>query len=67
MGLPGSGKTTFSEKLKTYLENNSEFFNLAFENATQRAQVRWLNADEVRDLVGYVMSGGNPDDRRYKK
>ncbi len=26
-----------------------------------------LNADEVRDLVGYVMSGGNPDDRRYKK
>ncbi len=26
-----------------------------------------LNADEVRDLVGYIMSGGNPEDRRYKK
>lgn len=25
-----------------------------------------LNADEVRDLVGYLMSGGNPDDKRYQ-
>jgi hypothetical protein len=48
MGLPGSGKTTFSEKLKSYLENNSEFFTPAFENSTQRAEVKWLNADEVR-------------------
>jgi hypothetical protein len=48
MGLPGSGKTTFSEKLKSYLENNSEFFSPAFENTTQRAKVKWLNADEVR-------------------
>ncbi len=48
MGLPGSGKTTFSEKLKSYLENNSEFFTPAFENASQRAEVKWLNADEVR-------------------
>ena len=48
MGLPGSGKTTFSEKLKSYLENNSEFFTPALENATQRASVKWLNADEVR-------------------
>jgi hypothetical protein len=48
MGLPGSGKTTFAEKLKNYLENNSEFFTPAFENSTQRAEVKWLNADEVR-------------------
>jgi hypothetical protein len=48
MGLPGSGKTTFSEKLKSYLENNSEYFTPAFENSTQRAEVKWLNADEVR-------------------
>ena len=49
MGLPGSGKTTFSEKLKSYLENNSEFFTPAFENSIQRAEVKWLNADEVRN------------------
>jgi hypothetical protein len=48
MGLPGSGKTTFAEKLKYYLENNSEYFNPAFESRTQRAEVKWLNADEVR-------------------
>jgi hypothetical protein len=48
MGLPGSGKTTFSESLKSYLENNSHYFNPAFENTTQRAEVKWLNADEVR-------------------
>jgi adenylylsulfate kinase len=48
MGLPGSGKTTFSEKLKSYLENNSEYFNPVFESRIQRAEVKWLNADEVR-------------------
>jgi adenylylsulfate kinase len=48
MGLPGSGKTTFAEKLKFYLENNSEYFNPAFETSTQRAAVKWLNADDVR-------------------
>ncbi|TWU10171.1 family 16 glycoside hydrolase [Allorhodopirellula heiligendammensis] len=26
-----------------------------------------LNADEVRDLVAYLMSGGNPEDKRYQK
>lgn len=26
-----------------------------------------LNADEVRDLIGYLMSGGNADDKRYQK
>lgn len=48
MGLPGSGKTTFSEQLKIYLENNSNYFSPVFETATQRAIVKWLNADEVR-------------------
>ena len=48
MGLPGSGKTTFAEKLKAYLESNSEYFNPAFELTTQRAIVKWLNADDVR-------------------
>jgi hypothetical protein len=48
MGLPGSGKTTFAEKLKSYLESNSEYFSPAFENTTQRAEVKWLNADDVR-------------------
>ncbi len=26
-----------------------------------------LNANEVRDLIAYLMSGGNPDDKRYQK
>ena len=26
-----------------------------------------LSADELNDLMGYLMSGGNPDDRRFKK
>jgi putative heme-binding domain-containing protein len=25
-----------------------------------------LNADEVRDLIGYIMAGGDPEDKRYK-
>ena len=48
MGLPGSGKTYFAEKLKKYLESNSEFFSPAFELTTQKPIVKWLNADEVR-------------------
>jgi hypothetical protein len=48
MGLPGSGKTTFAEKLKAYLESNSEFFSPAFELTTQKPIVKWLNADDVR-------------------
>ena len=35
MGLPGSGKTFFSEALKKYLESNKK-------------KVKWFNADEVR-------------------
>lgn len=46
MGLPGSGKTTFAEKLKAHLE--SEYFNPAFELVTSKAAVKWLNADDVR-------------------
>jgi adenylylsulfate kinase len=48
MGLPGSGKTYFSDKLKTYLESNSEYFSPAFELSTSRAEVKRLNADEIR-------------------
>jgi len=56
MGLPGSGKTYFAERLKTYLEENSTVSNISnlrlttlerlSENAN--ATVKWFNADEVR-------------------
>ncbi|TWU03838.1 family 16 glycoside hydrolase [Neorhodopirellula pilleata] len=26
-----------------------------------------LNAEEIRDLMGYLMSGGDPNDKRYRK
>jgi phosphopantetheine adenylyltransferase len=48
MGLPGSGKTYFADKLKAYIESNSEYFSSAFELATSRAAVKRLNADEIR-------------------
>jgi hypothetical protein len=48
MGLPGSGKTYFADKLKTYIESNSEYFSSAFELSTSRAEVKRLNADEIR-------------------
>jgi adenylylsulfate kinase len=48
MGLPGSGKTYFAERLKNYLETNSEYFNPVFETTTQKAAVKWINADDVR-------------------
>ena len=48
MGLPGAGKTTFAEKLKAYLESNSEYFSPAFELTTNKPIVKWLNADDVR-------------------
>ena len=48
MGLPGAGKTTFAEKLKAYLESNSEYFLPAFELTTNKPIVKWLNADDVR-------------------
>lgn len=56
MGLPGSGKTYFAERLKIYLENNSNVntmpaWRLAqYENVPlyYKAKVDWFNADEIR-------------------
>jgi adenylylsulfate kinase len=49
MGLPGSGKTYFAERLKKYLEENSTFYNNQAETIdASRAEVKWINADEVR-------------------
>lgn len=50
MGLPGSGKTYFAERLKTYLEQHGirqqipEMLPIGGLNAT----VTWFNADDVR-------------------
>ena len=56
MGLPGSGKTYFAERLKKYLEDNSGLHNIPtsvmanYESVPYhwRANVTWFNADEVR-------------------
>jgi hypothetical protein len=56
MGLPGSGKTYFAERLKTYLESNGTIQNVSsarlslLESAPNQnpVQVQWFNADEVR-------------------
>ena len=49
MGLPGSGKTYFAERLQRYLEENSEFFNPNAETVDiSKARVKWINADDVR-------------------
>ena len=56
MGLPGSGKTYFAERLKAYLEENSNVKHipkdkfLSYEKVPSywKAEVRWFNADEVR-------------------
>lgn len=56
MGLPGSGKTYFAERLKKYLEDNSGLHNIPASSMTQhetipyhwKATVTWFNADEVR-------------------
>jgi hypothetical protein len=49
MGLPGAGKTMLAGALKTYLENNSDFFNSPAETLYgSRATVTWFNADDVR-------------------
>ena len=50
MGLPGSGKTYFAERLKRYLEDHIRPIN---ENslrpiADAQVAVTWLNADEIR-------------------
>jgi hypothetical protein len=49
MGLPGSGKTYFAERLKKYLEDNTMFYNTQAETIdSSRADVKWINADDVR-------------------
>ena len=56
MGLPGSGKTYFAEKLKKYLEENSNtltmplsrMVNLERPPLTYTSPVDWFNADEIR-------------------
>lgn len=50
MGLPGSGKTVFAEKLKFYLTNNSTTSLEVPESpyANLNAKVEWFNADEIR-------------------
>ena len=58
MGLPGSGKTYFSERLKAYIEERGQLDKinpnrLASQDGTpalnwNKVQVTWFNADEVR-------------------
>ena len=50
MGLPGSGKTYFAERLKRYLEQHMNPINEHTLRPIADAQVTvaWLNADEVR-------------------
>jgi hypothetical protein len=56
MGLPGSGKTYFAEKLKKYLEAHGTLMNVCKSRATMmedfigdyRVTVDWFNADEIR-------------------
>lgn len=49
MGLPGAGKTFLAQALKNYLEINSDFFKPNAESlAGSRAEVKWINADDVR-------------------
>jgi len=56
MGLPGSGKTYFAERLKKYLEENSNtttmplsrMLNLEHTPLTYSSKVDWFNADEIR-------------------
>ena len=56
MGLPGAGKTYFSERLKKYLEDNSSVATMPMWRATNMeiapvkytSKVDWFNADDVR-------------------
>lgn len=56
MGLPGSGKTYFAQRLKTYLEIHSslatmpvsKLINLESVPRAYQATVDWFNADEIR-------------------
>ena len=56
MGLPGSGKTYFAERLKKYLESNSNTQTMPIERMlhlelppiSYTSRVDWFNADEIR-------------------
>jgi adenylylsulfate kinase len=56
MGLPGSGKTYFAERLKKYLEENSSYDSMPTYRMGQyelpplhyKSKVDWFNADEIR-------------------
>lgn len=52
MGLPGSGKTYFAERLKKYIENNASKQMSMLDgdkpSFSFQAEVEWFNADEVR-------------------
>jgi hypothetical protein len=58
MGLPGSGKTYFAERLKKYLEDNGDMTKIdpdrfithegSLEHPILKVSVDWFNADEVR-------------------
>jgi len=56
MGLPGAGKTYFAERLKKYLEDNSNLQTMPtwrianYESmpASYTSRVDWFNADDVR-------------------
>ena len=55
MGLPGSGKTYFAERLKTYLETHGQRFahtmmdyESVIATVNMPAKVDWFNADDIR-------------------
>jgi len=56
MGLPGSGKTYFAERLKKYIEDNSNVQTMPLERMLHlelppiaySSKVDWFNADEIR-------------------
>ena len=51
MGLPGSGKTYFAERLKKYLEVHGQRNLSALEEVAypkMNARVDWFNADDIR-------------------
>jgi len=48
MGLPGSGKTYFAERLQKYLGHYSTMFKASETIEGSHASVKWINADEVR-------------------
>jgi len=48
MGLPGSGKTYFAERLQRYIEQYSTMFKASETLEGSRATVKWINADDVR-------------------